>query len=129
MMPVSHTHSAPGEDLVTYHAAHSVIQVRRHLEREHGISEAQALTNHGVLLRHATIHAVQLTEQQQAALSDRDRRTYAAGVLRSLAANRLGELDHAHLPWQGEGVSIVATDEVQSQLYGWAIRLENGENL
>jgi len=57
-------------------------------------------------------------------------RAYAAALLRELAKDHLGELDHVHLPLPGgddASVSIVATDEVQAWLYGLAIRVENGD--
>lgn len=53
-----------------------------------------------------------------------------AALLRKLARNHLGELDHAHLELPGGGdVSIVTTDEVQGWLEGMAIRVENGADL
>lgn len=56
-----------------------------------------------------------------------------AEALRRLARRHLGELDHAHLPIGYEGadnnVSIVAVDRVKAWLEGWAIRIENGEDL
>lgn len=132
MMPVPHTHSAPGEDLVTYHAAHSLYEIHRHLEREHGITDAQTLANTGVLLRHATIHAVQLTEQQQAVLSDRDKRSYMAANLRRIAQVRLdAEVEHASLPmpYDQDSIEIVVLEEVRDWLLGLATRIENGTDL
>lgn len=128
-MPFPHTHAAPGEDIVTFHASHGVGAIRTHLDRSHGVVDAMTMPNSAVLLRHAEIHAVALSPAEQDEITERDKRTYAAGTIRRLAQGHLGELNHAHLPWQGDGISIVATDEVQEWLLGVAIRIENGADL
>lgn len=67
------------------------------------------------------------TAADRAAGIEATNRAYAAAVIRKMAKSHLGELDHAHLPTGGdETISIVATDEVASWLYGLATRVENG---
>lgn len=61
-------------------------------------------------------------------MTEAERKALAEG-LRTLARKHLGEMDHVHLPLpDGDAVPIVTTNEVQSFLEGWAVRVENGAN-
>lgn len=62
-------------------------------------------------------------------MTEAERQALAEG-LRKLARNHLGEMDHAHLPLpDGDAVPIVTTNEVQSFLEGWAVRIQAGADL
>lgn len=129
-MPFPHHHTGPADDIVTFHAERTVTAVRHHLIREHGIDAAGIPVNQ-VLQRHAEAHAVPLGAEQAAALTERDRRTYTAGVLRRLVQLHLGsEVKHADLTLpDGDVVEIATIEEVVDWLLGVAIRVENGADL
>jgi hypothetical protein len=122
-----HNHTEDDGDLVTFHALRTPQQMLRHLERDHGYQAAPL----DPFRAHAEEHAVALSLEDQGAVSEAEKRGYAAELLRRLAKDRLGELDHVHLPLPGgdQSVSIVATEEVESWLYGLATRVQNGADL
>jgi hypothetical protein len=122
-----HNHTEDDADLVTYHAKASTAGIARHLEAMHGYTEPVRFSE--IRQRHAEEHATALSPEDQGRASETEKRDYAAALLRRLAKDRLGELDHVHLPWQDESVSIVSTDAVESWLYGLATRVENGADL
>lgn len=129
-MSFPHTHTAEGEDIITFHAERSVDSARRHLIEEHGV-DAIAMPPSQVLQRHAEIHAVLMVAEQQAQITDRDKRAYAAGVLRRLVQLHLGpEVKHADLTLlDGDVIEIATIEEFVDWLLGVAIRLENGADL
>jgi hypothetical protein len=125
-----HNHTEPDSDLVTFHASHKLGEIRAHLRDVHGFTGATSLPPSEAYRQHAEEHAIALSPEDQGKTTEAEKRTYTAELLRRLARDRLGELDHAHLPLPGgEDISIVATDEVQSWLYGVAIRVASGADL
>jgi hypothetical protein len=123
-----HNHTEPDADLVTIHASWFWGRLSAHLEHEHGFSTA-GMSSERLRQIHAEEHAIALSPEDQGIVSEAEKRGYAGALLRRLAKDHLGELDHTHLPWEGQEISIVATDEVQSWLYGVATRVENGADL
>jgi hypothetical protein len=96
-MPFPHTHTAEDEDIVTFHAERTTTSVQRHLITEHGV-DAATMTPPQVRQRHAEIHAVLMGAEQQAQLAERDKRTYAAALLRRMCSEEaLEELEPAYL--------------------------------